>query len=148
MKKRSKAFGAATAGLLAVLAVATPASAATYTVTSSAPHTGDVCTVNPYYCHGSASFVKDGDHLLVWDNNSDGHSVVVRYIRSDDGGARHDDWNHYGAGTKLDINMDLPEGQWPQAWIEYEVCLGEYNNGYDATIMLDTCSGYRIEDTA
>ncbi|MDI9831350.1 hypothetical protein [Streptomyces sp. KAU_LT] len=146
MKKRSKAFGAAAAALLAVLAVDTPASAVTYTVTTSAAHAGDVCTVNPYYCHGSASFIKDGDHLLVWDNNSDGHSVVVRYIRSDDG-KRYDAWHHYGAGKRLDVNMDLPEGKWPNAWIQYEVCLGEYNGGNKPSIMFETCSDYMIEDT-
>ncbi|WUD78383.1 hypothetical protein OG937_45070 [Streptomyces sp. NBC_00510] len=136
MKKRSKILGAATAGLLAILALATPASASTYTVSPSDYHAGDLC-VTPF-CAGSASFVKDGDHLLVWDNDYDGHSVVVKYIRSDDGGAVHKDWNHYGSLTKLDINMNLPES----GWVEYEVCLGEYGT---ESVDLASCSEWKLE---
>ncbi|MFD9390961.1 hypothetical protein ACFWBB_09550 [Streptomyces sp. NPDC060000] len=72
--------------------------------------------------------------------------MVVKYIRSDDGGAQHKDWNHYGAMHKLDLNMNLPES----GWIEYEVILGEYDSNKDGNgiVMLETCSGWSVEDTS
>ncbi|GJF35073.1 hypothetical protein KNE206_77730 [Kitasatospora sp. NE20-6] len=141
MKKHSKLIGAAAAGMLAVLAVATPASASTYTVTYPGTHTGDLCTDEPNYCDGSASFVHDGDHLLVWDNNSDGYSVMVMYYRSDSSDTLIKDWNHYKAGSRLDINMDLPES----GWVGYRVCLGNYAA---QTYDMNSCSGWLYEDAA
>lgn len=139
MKKHSKLIGAAAAGMLAVLAVATPASASTYTVTYPGLHAGDLCTDEPNYCDGSASFVRDGDHLLVWDNNADGHSVMVMYYRSDSGDTQIRDWNHYGKGSRLDINMNLPE----EGWVQYRVCLGEYGS---QTYDMNSCSGWKTEN--
>ncbi|WP_392675938.1 hypothetical protein [Streptomyces sp. LN785] len=141
MKKHSKLIGAAAAGMLAVLAVATPASASTYTVTYPGTHTGDLCTDEPNYCDGSASFVRDGDHLLVWDNNADGHSVMVMYYRSDSGDTQIKDWNQYGKGSRFDINMNLPEN----GWVEYRVCLGEYAA---QTYDMNSCSGWLHESAA
>ncbi|MGW1813697.1 hypothetical protein ACWCQM_09010 [Streptomyces sp. NPDC002125] len=141
MKKHSKLIGAAAAGMLAVLAVATPASASTYTVTYPGTHTGDLCTDEPNYCDGSASFVRDGDHLLVWDNNADGHSVMVMYYRSDNSSTLIKDWNQYGKGSRLDINMNLPES----GWVEYRVCLGEYGT---QTYDMNGCSGWLHESAA
>ncbi|MGW1100948.1 hypothetical protein ACWD5W_34690 [Streptomyces sp. NPDC002455] len=136
MKKRTALAGAASAAVLAVLPLAGIASAAEYTVTyTSGPHTGDKCTwANS--CAGSASFVHDGDHLLVWDNAGDGHSVVVEYERSDVGGSDYTrDWNHYGKYAKLDVNMNIPE----DGWITYRVCLGEYGS---RQVLRDTCSSF------
>ncbi|TXS34526.1 hypothetical protein EAO71_00990 [Streptomyces sp. ms191] len=138
MKKHSKLIGAAAAGMLAVLTVATPASASTYTVTYPGPHAGDLCTDEPNFCDGSASFVRDGDHLLVWDNNEDGHSVMVMYYRSDSGNTQIKDWNHYKVGSRLDINMNLPE----DGWVEYRVCLGDYST---RTYDMNSCSGWLHE---
>jgi hypothetical protein len=140
MKKHSKLIGAAAAGMLAVLTAASPASASTYTVTYPGPHAGDLCTDEPNFCDGSASFVRDGDHLLVWDNNSDGHSVMVMYYRSDTDGMIKD-WNHYGLGARLDINMNLPEDG---GWVEYRVCLGEYG---PRTWDMNSCSGWKYESS-
>jgi hypothetical protein len=140
MKKHFKLIGAAAAGMLAVLTVASPASASTYTVTYPGPHAGDLCTDEPNFCDGSASFVRDGDHLLVWDNNSDGHSVMVMYYRSDTADMIKD-WNHYGLGSRLDINMNLPEDG---GWVEYRVCLGEYGS---RTWDMISCSGWKHESS-
>lgn len=139
MKKRSAVVSAVTAAVFAVLVAASPASAVTYTVTLSDFHAGDTCTTP--WCDGSASFVKNGDHLLVWDNRSDGHSAVVKYIRSDDSSGQHVVWNYYGVNHRLDIHMDLPES----GWIDYEICLGEHAT---KTINLSSCSGWVIEDAS
>ncbi|MFE9820039.1 hypothetical protein [Streptomyces sp. NBC_00236] len=141
MKKRSKLIGTAAAGMLAALAVAGPASASTYTVTYPGTHTGDLCTDEPNYCDGSASFVRDGEHLLVWDNNADGHSIMVMYYRSDNSGTQLRDWNQYGKGSRLDINMSLPES----GWVEYRVCVGEYPT---QTYDMNSCSGWLHESAA
>ncbi|MFD5041227.1 hypothetical protein ACFWNI_29695 [Streptomyces sp. NPDC058377] len=136
MKKRTALAGAASAADLTVLPLAGIASAAEYTVTyTSGPHTGDKCTwANS--CAGSASFVHDGDHLLVWDNAGDGHSAVVEYERSHVGGSDYTrDWNHYGKYAKLDVNMNIPE----DGWITYRVCLGEYGS---RQVLRDTCSSF------
>ncbi|MEU7207133.1 hypothetical protein AB0B06_01885 [Streptomyces sp. NPDC044989] len=136
MKKRTAFVSAASAAALAVLPLAGTASAATYTVTyPSGPHEGDRCTEAPR-CSGSTSFVRDGDHLLIWDNAADGHSVVVLYERSDLG--YRTVWNHYGKYHRLDVNMNLPES----GWISYKVCLGEYGSG---EILEYTCSPYNWE---
>ncbi|MCX4549794.1 hypothetical protein OG204_17750 [Streptomyces sp. NBC_01387] len=139
MKKRHVLASAAGAAVLAVLPLASTASAADYTVTyTSGPHTGDTCTWSNS-CAGSASFVHAGDHLLVWDNAADGHSVVVEYERSDVGGSDYiRDWNSYGKYAKLDVNMNLPE----DGWITYRVCLGEYGS---RTVLRDTCSSFLWE---
>ncbi|MCG5435247.1 hypothetical protein [Micromonospora foliorum] len=85
--------------------------------------------------------MRDGDHLYVWDNKADGHSVVALYSRSDTGNQSNATWNHYGAGTRLDHNMDIPEG----GYIIYRVCLGEYAD----QIVLDwTCSPLKKESAA
>ncbi|MEU0128952.1 hypothetical protein [Streptomyces sp. NPDC006289] len=139
MKKRMAITSAAGAAILAVLPLAGTASAAEYTVTyTTGPHTGDKCTWSNS-CAGSASFVHDGDHLLVWDNAADGHSVVVEYERSDVGGSDYiRDWNHYGKYAKLDINTNIPEA----GWITYRVCLGEYGS---RSVLRDTCSSFLYE---
>ncbi|MFG3554251.1 hypothetical protein ACGGAQ_07685 [Micromonospora sp. NPDC047557] len=135
---------AASAAAIATLVLSGPAQAAGDTWTSSASHIGDLCTTGGVTlgpCYGSASFVHNGDHLYVWDNKADGHSVVVLYNRSDTGGQMNVTWNHYGAGTRLDHNMDIPES----GYIIYRVCLGEYGD----RIVLDwTCSPYKKEYAA
>ncbi|MGC0382506.1 hypothetical protein [Streptomyces sp. SAI-129] len=145
MKKRTMLVGAIGAAALSVVPMAFTASAAEYTVTYvGAKHVGDVCTVHGFYrttdCYGSASFVHDGDHLLVWDNAADGHSVVVEYLRSDENG---DDylraWNYYGKYDRLDVNMNLAEDG---GYISYRVCLGEYGT---RKVLSDTCSEFNFE---
>ncbi|GIH20797.1 hypothetical protein Raf01_89690 [Rugosimonospora africana] len=117
-------------GIGLALAIAGPASADPYV--SSDYHAGDVCTVGDN-CAGSASFIHYGDHLYLWDNDADGHSVVVKYMRSDTGNQQNTAWNEHGAFTRSDHNMDIPES----GWIKYQVCLGEFG-GKD--ILDDTCS--------
>ncbi|WP_328560346.1 hypothetical protein [Streptomyces coelicoflavus] len=143
MKKRTALVAAASAAALAVLPLAASASAAEYTVTYvGAKHEGDVCTSHGWThdCYGSASFVHDGDHLLVWDNAADGHSVVVEYLRDDENG---DDylraWNYYGKYDRLDVNMNLAEDG---GYISYRVCLGEYGS---RKVLSDTCSPFNFE---
>ncbi|AZM77503.1 hypothetical protein D1J63_23100 [Streptomyces sp. KPB2] len=140
MKKRTAFVGAASAAALAVLPLAGTASAVEYTVTTeSAPHKGDRCTY-ANSCAGSASFVHDGDHLLVWDNAADGHSVVVEYERSDENGTDYlRAWNYYGKYHRLDANMNIPE----DGWISYRVCLGEYGS---RKVLKDTCSAFNWEE--
>jgi hypothetical protein len=87
---------------------------------------GNVCTSDNGNsgCDGSASFHADGEHLYIWDNFADGHSVVVVYWREDVGtGQRNEAWNHYGAGTRMDRNLDMAKG----VGIKYQVCTGEYS---------------------
>ncbi|MFG3554252.1 hypothetical protein ACGGAQ_07690 [Micromonospora sp. NPDC047557] len=117
---------AAVAAAFATIAIASPAQAAD-TWTKTGPHAGDVCTYPMKTgCDGSASFVHDGEHLYVWDNVADGNSVVAEYWREDVGiGQRNLAWNHYGAGTRLDHNMNMAEG----VGIRYRVCLGDYGTG-------------------
>ncbi|MGA8112472.1 MAG: hypothetical protein WCA46_02285 [Actinocatenispora sp.] len=120
-------IGLALSGSVTASAAVTPA------------HVGDVCTVGNN-CAGSASFVHDGDHLYVWDNASDGHSVVAQYMRSDSSNQWNQAWNHSGAGTSIDHNMDIPES----GWIKYQVCLGEYGS---QSVIDSTCSPWgTIED--
>jgi len=57
----------------------------------------------------SASFIKHGEHLYVWDNKADGHSVVATYMRWDTSNQMNHAWNHYGAGTRYDHNMSIAE---------------------------------------
>lgn len=130
---------AVSAALVGILTIGSPAYAAD-SWTSSSYHEGDVCTtgVSLPRCNGSASFVKNGDHLYVWDNKADGNSAVVRYYRSDVNGLAGVAWNYHGAGTRVDHNMDIPEN----GWINYEVCLGHYG---DRTVFSWTCSDYLYE---
>ncbi len=142
MKRIIRAGAAVSAALVGLVTVGSPAYAAD-SWTSSSYHVGDVCTtaVNLPRCNGSASFVKDGDHLYVWDNAADGHSVFVRYYRSDVNGLAGVAWNYHGAGTRVDHNMDIPEG----GWINYQVCLGRYS---DRLVYDWSCSDYRVENAS
>ncbi|MEV1009370.1 hypothetical protein [Streptomyces sp. NPDC049881] len=143
MKSRTILRAAAVASAtLVTLTMGNPAQAADKWQNSGF-HVGDLCTtgVSLDPCHGSASFVKDGDHLYVWDNVADGWSAFARYYRSDVSGLAGFAWNYHGAGTRIDHNMDIPEN----GWINYEVCLGEYGT----RLILDwTCSNYFVEDAS
>ncbi|SFB58633.1 hypothetical protein SAMN05216266_12263 [Amycolatopsis marina] len=122
-------------------AVAAMAGGLVMTGTSQAvAHVGDVCTVPG--CNGSASFVRNGEHLYVWDNKADGRSVVAEYERSDaDQLGRA--WNARGAGSSpTDHNMSMPERE----TITYRVCLGNYStNAPDRVVHEGTCSGWYTE---
>ncbi|MFD6620241.1 hypothetical protein ACFWFB_33925, partial [Streptomyces albidoflavus] len=141
-KRMIRAGGAVSAALVGLVMASGPAHAAD-SWTSSGYHVGDVCTtgVSLPPCNGSASFVKDGDHLYVWDNEADGNSAVARYYRSDVNGLAGEAWNYHGAGTRIDHNMDIPEN----GWINYQVCLGRHGEG----LVFDwTCSNYYVEDAS
>ncbi|MCX4967027.1 hypothetical protein [Streptomyces sp. NBC_00654] len=128
----------AVSSLTAAVAVGVPPAIAQ----AAAQHVGDLCTSNNYTtCAGSASFVKAGDHMLIWDNKADGHSVVVTGSRSD--GLPLEKWNHSGSDGdgKVDHNLNLPEN----GWIRYKVCLGEYGSG---NILETTCSVSKTENAS
>jgi hypothetical protein len=134
LKRILRLSGIATGlGIATVVTTAAPALADVWWETGGT-HVGDICTVS---CKGSASFVHDGDHLYVWDNAADGRSAVVIYFRSDTGDQKNAAWNHFGANTVLDHNMNIPEG----GWIKYHVCLGDYAAG-----KYDTCSSFYTEN--
>ncbi|MFF2013929.1 hypothetical protein ACFVWY_33365 [Streptomyces sp. NPDC058195] len=125
----------AVSSLTAAVAVGFPPAIAQ----AAAEHVGDLCTSNNYTaCDGSASFVKVGDHMLIWDNEADGHSVVVEGSRSD--GLKLRKWNHSGSDGdgKVDHNLNLPEN----GWIRYKVCLGEYGS---KDTLENTCSVSKME---
>ncbi|HEY3506465.1 MAG TPA: hypothetical protein VGN37_27210 [Actinocatenispora sp.] len=143
MRRLAGALAAGAVGATMALLFATPALADTWE--SSGFHDGDICTyvgnVNDGSCRGAAAFLRDGDHLYVWDNLADGHSVVADYARSDTPSQDNEAWNHYGAGTRLDHNMDIPEN----GWIKYRVCLGEYSS---RSYVSGTCSDWFTESAA
>jgi hypothetical protein len=89
---------------------------------------------------GSANFTSYGEHLTIYDDKADGHSVVVLNVRQDLCCAEFEGWNHNGAKSFYDYNLDMPEGD----WIDYYVCLGEYAS---RTILWNTCGGH-IRDYA
>ncbi|GAB3282483.1 hypothetical protein [Parasphingorhabdus pacifica] len=129
MRVRRFAVAAASAG--ALLVAMAPA--------AFADHIGDRCSTPD--CAGSASFVKNGDHLYVWDNKADGHSAVAEYTRSDVGQFNRA-WNYSGNNTRIDHNMNMPEN----GTIRYRVCIGEYSSNADERYVIDgSCSDWKEE---
>jgi hypothetical protein len=85
------------------------------------PPTTSACA--PDGCPARATFVAQGDHLDVCDNKADGHGTVAQYTRSDVPGQNNEAWDHDGAGTCTDQNMNMPEG----AKITFKVCVADFN---------------------
>lgn len=117
------------------------------TPTASATHIGDRCSEPD--CAASASFVKNGDHLYVWDNKADGHSAVAEYTRSDTGGEDgqlNRAWQNQGAEEgPHDQNMNIPEN----GWIRYRVCIGEYRSDASERYIIDnSCSDWKKENAS
>jgi len=83
-------------------------------------------------CAARANFVSYGEHLFVEDRVADGHSAVARYWL-EGGTGPFLVWNSGGSGTKVDYNLELPEG----SWIFYQVCVGEYGL---RDVWTSTCS--------
>ncbi|ARZ65690.1 hypothetical protein M1P56_17425 [Streptomyces sp. HU2014] len=132
----ARRWALAVSALTAAVAVGVPPAIAQ----AESRHIGDRCTSDNYTtCAGSASFIKEGDHMLIWDNKADGHSVVVTGERSD--GLPLELWNHSGSegDGKVDHNLNLPES----GWIRYKVCLGEYGS---KKVIKDTCSASKLEN--
>jgi hypothetical protein len=82
---------------------------------------------------GSVWFFSYGEHLQIYDELADGHSVVVFDQRQDLCCTWYSGWNHGGEGSVKDYDLNMPEGD----WINYYVCLGEYAT---KTIVPGTCS--------
>lgn len=135
---RVRQLAAATAAAGALMAITVPA--------ASADHIGDRCSTPD--CAGSASFVKNGDHLYVWDNKADGHSAVAVYTRSDTGGEDgqlNHAWNYRSAGSRIDHNMNIPE----KGWIRYKVCIGDYDSDASKRDVIDSsCSDWKKESAS
>ncbi|MCD9145708.1 hypothetical protein [Streptomyces albireticuli] len=132
----ARKWALAISALTAAVAVGVPPAMAQ----AESRHIGDLCTSNDYTtCAGSASFIKAGDHMLIWDNKADHHSVVVTGQRSD--GRPLELWNHSGSDGdgKVDHNLNLPEN----GWIRYKVCLGEYGT---KDVLENTCSVSKLEN--
>jgi len=90
------------------------------------------CSVPSSTCAAKVTFTSLGEHFKVYDRAADGHSVVVLQWLSD-GTGPYFGWNPNGSGSVVDIDLDLPEGD----WIFFKACLGEYGN---KTIVSATCS--------
>ncbi|MBB5120187.1 hypothetical protein AF335_17160 [Streptomyces eurocidicus] len=135
----ARRWALAVSSLTAAVAVGIPPAMAQAAETR---HVGDRCTSDDYTtCAGSASFIKEGDHMLIWDNKADGHSVVVIGDRSD--GLPLKLRNHSGSegDGKVDHNLNLPEN----GWIRYKVCLGEYGS---KNVIENTCSASKTENAS
>jgi hypothetical protein len=142
MKRRLTGLIGLGASIVASIVLFTSAPALADTVTKSRYTEGDLtfytCVAWVYgECVtggvASATFQQDGDHLYVWDDDADGWSAVVQYWRSDTGGVGgqlNEAWNHYGAGHRIDHNMNIPES----GWIEYRVCEGKWSSGQHGSI--------------
>jgi hypothetical protein len=143
MKRRLTGLIGLGASIVASIVLFTSAPALADTVTTSGYTEGDLtlnqCVSSVYGgCAvrrgvASATFKQDGDHLYVWDDYADGFSAVVQYWRSDTGGVGgqlNEAWNHYGAGHRIDHNMNIPES----GWIEYRVCEGEWSSGQHGSL--------------
>jgi len=90
------------------------------------------CSVSSGTCAAKAAFTSYGEHLKVYDRAADGHSAVVLYWLSD-GTGPYFGWNPNGNGSVVDIDLELPEGD----WIFFKACLGEYGT---KTLVSGTCS--------
>jgi hypothetical protein len=115
---------AALAGLVAVLVVVITPSTALADTSS--------CSVPAATCAGKVEFQSYGEIFRIYDQVADGHSAVLQYWLSD-GTGPHWEWNHGGSGTVVEVNLELPEGD----WIFYKACLGEYGT---KTLVDGTCS--------
>ncbi|SFB58626.1 hypothetical protein SAMN05216266_12262 [Amycolatopsis marina] len=139
MVYRRIVFLGAASALLVAAGAGTAAAAATGT---AGVHRGDVCTQPSQSCSGSASFVRHGEHLYIWDNAGEGRQVAVEYERSDVS-QKGQAWNARGfASEPTDHNMNMPEN----ATIKYRVCLGVYDAD-EGTRYINylSCSAWKTE---
>jgi len=83
-------------------------------------------------CAARANFVSLGEHLYVEDRIADGLSAVARYWL-EGGTGPFLVWNSNGAGSRVDRDLELPEG----SWIFYQVCVGVALLG---DVWTSTCS--------
>jgi endonuclease/exonuclease/phosphatase family metal-dependent hydrolase len=73
------------------------------------------------------------EHILVYDNHSDGHSAVAVYWVEGETGAPHRVWNSAGANSDpAEAIFNVPAG----TSVKFRACLGESG---PAQVMWDTC---------
>lgn len=90
------------------------------------------CSVPASTCAGRVTFQSYGELFRIFDQQADGHSAVLLYWLSDGSGPYYG-WNANGNGTQVNVDLELPEGD----WIFYRACLGEYGT---RSLVAGTCS--------
>lgn len=136
-------------------AVLTAAGAAVIALSGTSPASaaGDITVyaasddrVDPHATHGGkATFKPYGEHLLITDQSSDGHSAIgLISIGCDSPSCNYYYWNRDGLGSTRDVNLDLAEG----THIGLKACLGEWSGTATGGLMGGTCTSTWKETTA
>ena len=90
---------------------------------------------------GAIGFASYGDDISVSDTCADGHSAIgVVNV----GSSFYYYWNHDGAGSTREVNLNFREGQ-PLA---IRSCLGEWKGTATGGIMWSTCGHINANVTA
>ncbi|MDC0710244.1 hypothetical protein POL68_17335 [Stigmatella sp. ncwal1] len=106
----------------------------------AAPQQEDFGTVSEFKVYVSShagayvTFNSYGDHFVIQDTASDGHSALVQI----DAANLSECWNNNGAGTTVDCNRNFTEG----INIRFRACVGEYT-----TKNVIGCSAWKTANT-